>query len=47
MEAQLGYYIIGSLIIGFVVGFFVGRKNGKKFNEMVKKLEELADNVKK
>ena len=46
MGAQLGYYIIGSLIIGFVVGFFVGRKNGKKFNEMVKKLEEFYDNRK-
>ncbi len=46
MEAYLGYYVIGSLIVGFIVGFFVGRKNGKKFNEMVKKLEEFYDNRK-
>ncbi len=45
MEAQLGYFVIGSLVVGFAIGFFVGRKNGKKYNELVKKLEELGKNI--
>ena len=40
-----GYVNLGLLILGFVIGFFVGRKNGKKYNELMAKIDDLRKRI--
>ncbi len=42
-----GYVNLGLLILGFVIGYFVGRKHGKKYNELVAKIDDLRTWVSK
>jgi len=40
-----GYVNLGLLILGFVIGYFVGRKHGKKYNELVAKMDDLRKRI--
>ena len=44
MEAQIGYWVIGSLVVGFVVGVLVYRNNAKKIEaKLLEAKKELND----
>ncbi len=39
--------VTGIVLIGsFIAGYFVGRKHGKKYNELIEKLEEFKSKIK-